>query len=449
MTGGETARSAPPTDEVRETIASVLGVAAVRLTDSSSPETIQAWDSLNHLNLVIALERKFGVKFVINDVLEMRSVGAIRSVLDQAIQSAKSELAFLECQQEHLPALEEMIRRSYGSQYILYRDPVFLRWQYSQSSRSASSKFNLRLATVNGAVAGCLGYIPTDVAVGGQLMSGAWLANWMIDPDKRSVGLGPMLVRNVSQDFPITLALGANREARELLVRMGWTDLGALDRHVQVLDADRASQLTVDGRLSWPAAERSGRGRLPAKVQSRLVDRLGEEAEQLWAAHWETYESAAGARRSCQFLQWRYTRHPHFRYRMFEIRRAGELVGFAVYRVENVRDLPVRVGRICELVVRPGTESWALHAITQDARAQQVAAVDFFTASDRFAQALKDSGFLPGDDPAAAKIPLLYQPIDRRKTEIAWLADLQQVPPTKRITDWYVTTADGDQDRPT
>jgi hypothetical protein len=57
-------------------------------------------------------------------------------------------------------------------------------------------------------------------------------------------------------------------------------------------------------------------------------------------------------------------------------------------------------------------------------------------------------GFLPGTHPAAAEIPLLYQPVDRRKQEVHFLADLQNIPNASRVEHWYATKSDGDQDRP-
>jgi acyl carrier protein len=68
-------------DRLCQTVAGVLGVAASELTDASSPETIAAWDSLNHLNLVMALESEFGISLSPEDALEMRNVGLMRVIL--------------------------------------------------------------------------------------------------------------------------------------------------------------------------------------------------------------------------------------------------------------------------------------------------------------------------------------------------------------------------------
>lgn len=62
-------------------MAAVLGVPAEALGDDASPDTIADWDSMSHLNLVMALESEFGVSLSAEDALEMRNVAAIRHVL--------------------------------------------------------------------------------------------------------------------------------------------------------------------------------------------------------------------------------------------------------------------------------------------------------------------------------------------------------------------------------
>ena len=64
-----------------KTIAEVLGVPSDSINDDSSPETIPTWDSLNHLNIVMALEFENGMSMEVEDVLEIHNVGLIRKTL--------------------------------------------------------------------------------------------------------------------------------------------------------------------------------------------------------------------------------------------------------------------------------------------------------------------------------------------------------------------------------
>ena len=67
--------------QMDQTIAQVLGIDSDLLSEESSPETIASWDSLTHLNLVLALESEFRVSLSADDVLEMRNVGLVGTVL--------------------------------------------------------------------------------------------------------------------------------------------------------------------------------------------------------------------------------------------------------------------------------------------------------------------------------------------------------------------------------
>lgn len=71
----------PLQDRVYAVVADVLGVPVDALNGESSPDTSSEWDSLSHLNLVVALEEAFGITFTDDDVAEMLSVSLIETIL--------------------------------------------------------------------------------------------------------------------------------------------------------------------------------------------------------------------------------------------------------------------------------------------------------------------------------------------------------------------------------
>ena len=66
---------------VEEIVSGVFGVEPQSLDESSSPESVEGWDSMGHVNLVTALEQHLNVSIDIDDVMEMGSVGKIREIL--------------------------------------------------------------------------------------------------------------------------------------------------------------------------------------------------------------------------------------------------------------------------------------------------------------------------------------------------------------------------------
>jgi len=69
--------SAAVLDDIRQTVAEVFFVDAQQVSAESSPESIPAWDSMGHLNLVLALEQKFGVTFDPDQIPQLTSVQTI------------------------------------------------------------------------------------------------------------------------------------------------------------------------------------------------------------------------------------------------------------------------------------------------------------------------------------------------------------------------------------
>ena len=68
--------SAIPVERVCRTFADVFEVPSEEITLDSTPDTVETWDSINHLNLVMALEQEFDVQFEPEEIEELLSVRA-------------------------------------------------------------------------------------------------------------------------------------------------------------------------------------------------------------------------------------------------------------------------------------------------------------------------------------------------------------------------------------
>jgi acyl carrier protein len=68
-------------DRVRLIVGQVMGVPFDQVSVDASPDTLAAWDSVRHMNLVLALEEEFGVEFTPDQTATIVSVRAIVEVL--------------------------------------------------------------------------------------------------------------------------------------------------------------------------------------------------------------------------------------------------------------------------------------------------------------------------------------------------------------------------------
>ena len=74
-------------EQVRNIASDIFGIPAEKITAESSPETIENWDSMQHLNLVLAIEEKFGVQLDPEDIEQMKNIGAVAALVEK-LQSA-------------------------------------------------------------------------------------------------------------------------------------------------------------------------------------------------------------------------------------------------------------------------------------------------------------------------------------------------------------------------
>ncbi len=69
----------------------IFAVSLESVTADSSPETIESWDSIQHLNLVLALEEKFNLQLSPEEMEQMRSVAQIVALLEAKLPQASDQ----------------------------------------------------------------------------------------------------------------------------------------------------------------------------------------------------------------------------------------------------------------------------------------------------------------------------------------------------------------------
>lgn len=58
----------------------------MELNDDMNSENMDEWDSLASMSLVVKLEKEFGIKYEFDDILQMDSLGAVKSVTEGKVQ---------------------------------------------------------------------------------------------------------------------------------------------------------------------------------------------------------------------------------------------------------------------------------------------------------------------------------------------------------------------------
>ena len=58
---------------------------SIHVTDETTADDIEDWDSLEHINLVVAIENKFGIKFNMNEVTSFKNVGEMVDIIVERV----------------------------------------------------------------------------------------------------------------------------------------------------------------------------------------------------------------------------------------------------------------------------------------------------------------------------------------------------------------------------
>jgi acyl carrier protein len=72
-------------DGVAAIIREVLDNPTLVIDANTSAAQVERWDSLNHLNIVVAVEQKFAVKFKTVEIEKLRNVGELVALIERKL----------------------------------------------------------------------------------------------------------------------------------------------------------------------------------------------------------------------------------------------------------------------------------------------------------------------------------------------------------------------------
>ena len=67
--------------KLNEVFRDVFDDESITVTDTTTADDIEDWDSLEHINLLAAVEQEFGMKFNMGQVVSMKNVGEMADII--------------------------------------------------------------------------------------------------------------------------------------------------------------------------------------------------------------------------------------------------------------------------------------------------------------------------------------------------------------------------------
>ncbi len=72
-------------ENLNEVFRDVFDDDSISVNENTTSNDIEDWDSLEHINLIVAVEKKFNMKFSMGEVTSMKNVGEMVNIISTRI----------------------------------------------------------------------------------------------------------------------------------------------------------------------------------------------------------------------------------------------------------------------------------------------------------------------------------------------------------------------------
>lgn len=237
-----------------------------------------------------------------------------------------------------LDAMLELMRLSLGETSVLQRTDAMWNWKHEISPFGRSHV--LLAENDEGKIIGLRAFLRWEFERNGETLRGVRAVDTATHPDFRRMGLFKNLtlkavddVREEGVDFVFNTP---NDQSRPGYLKMGWQTVGLVEPVIKVLNypkfvvgiaKSRLLKRTADAPTGsyFSSNEPPSIGEL---VQHQGLDDLIKSDAALWRALLHT-------KRSPEYLDWRYAKHPTIDYRSVLLEKNGSLEAAAVFRTNS------------------------------------------------------------------------------------------------------------------
>lgn len=74
-------------ERLKKTVLKALEISDFELKDETTADQVPGWDSLNHINVILAVEKEYNIRFKSMEVLKLKNVGDLQKLVDSKVSS--------------------------------------------------------------------------------------------------------------------------------------------------------------------------------------------------------------------------------------------------------------------------------------------------------------------------------------------------------------------------
>ena len=320
----------------------------------------------------------------------------------------------------------------------------FTDWQMNGAPCAGGANHSV-VAIEGDDIVAVMGCTPIPFRIGDDILSAAALTTWVVAPASRGKGIGKSILAYLQQRYDVLTGAGITTAALPLYLSADFTFLAHIPRFFHIADFGAARDFTPISEGAQRITQARQAGAPPVEWCAARVP-----AADL-APHAAVFDRHNLFLRDAPHLDWRYDRHPAFRYEAFSIsdRHAPGLGAGLVLRQDAVE------GRTFLHIIDLFGDLADLPAALAFAEAEAVkrgaAFVDMSATSGTLSAILRARGWSSSVDDPLIELPSLFYPVELRR------------PPTTSVVVWsrvrrmevydlsrlHVSRGDMDLDRPT
>jgi acyl carrier protein len=73
-------------EKINEIFRNVFDDDNLMVTETTSAQDIEDWDSLNHITLITSMESTFGMRFALHEITDMKNVGEAAAIIESRMK---------------------------------------------------------------------------------------------------------------------------------------------------------------------------------------------------------------------------------------------------------------------------------------------------------------------------------------------------------------------------
>jgi acyl carrier protein len=78
--------------KLKQVILETLQLDDFNIQDATTANQVPGWDSLHHINVIIAIEQSYAIKFKSLEVLKCKNIGDLQKLVDAKLQKKSQEI---------------------------------------------------------------------------------------------------------------------------------------------------------------------------------------------------------------------------------------------------------------------------------------------------------------------------------------------------------------------